>query len=119
MEGQMHALIIEPRGLISFLLEDELRELGFTSFDTAPTYDSAVEAARKKPPNLITASLHLAQGNGVDAVRAICSNQAIPTVFIVSDAEEAKPVVGDAPVVKKPISKARLHRAVQRAMQTG
>ncbi len=33
----MHALIIEPQPLIAMMLEEELRDLGLTSFDTAAT----------------------------------------------------------------------------------
>lgn len=113
----MHALIIEPLGLISLLLEEELRNLGFTSFDTASTQDAAVKAAQRNPPSLITTALRLAHGNGVDAVRAICSDGAIPTVFIVSSAAEAKAFVGDAPIVTKPISTTELRQAVRQAMK--
>lgn len=115
----MHALIIEPQVLVSMMLEEELRDLGFTSCDSAYTQESAIESAQRTAPDLIVASLRLSSGNGVDAVRTICADRAIPTVFIVSSAEEAQPLVGDAPVVTKPVSKTHLHRAVRKAMKMG
>ncbi|OBX18576.1 hypothetical protein A9995_11455 [Erythrobacter sp. QSSC1-22B] len=113
----MHALIIDPQVLISLMLQQELRDLGFTSFDTATTQSRAVEAARRKTPDLVTAGLRLVRGNGVDAVAAICKDQPIPTLFVVSNAEEAKSLVGDMPIITKPVLKSELHQAVQRTMQ--
>lgn len=113
----MHALIIEPQGLISLTIEDELRELGFSSFDSASTQDSAIKAAKVRPPDLITASLRLVRGDGVSAVKAIWTDQKVPTVFIVSDADEAKALIGETPVISKPITKSALRKAVHRVMK--
>ena len=68
----MHALIIEDQKLFAMLVEDELRELGYTSFDAADTEDAAIEAAGLRRPDLITADQRLASGLGVSASRAIC-----------------------------------------------
>lgn len=113
----MHALIIEPEVLISLMLQEELRDLGFTSFDTASTQGRAIKAAQRHRPNLITSGLRLVRGNGVDAVKVICADQPIPTVFVVSDTAEVQPLVGGAPIVVKPVSKTLLHRAVRKAME--
>lgn len=113
----MHALIIEPQVLVGMMLEEELRDLGFTSCDSAYTQESAIECAEQTAPDLIVASLRLASGNGIDAVRAICADRAIPTVFTVSNPEEAEPLVGNSSVITKPISKMKLRAAVQRAMK--
>lgn len=113
----MHALIIEPQGMISLTIEDELRELGFSSFDSASTQESAIKAAKRRPPDLITASLRLVRGDGVSAVKAIWTDQKVPTVFIVSNADEVKALVSDTPVVTKPITNSALRNAVHRAME--
>lgn len=115
----MHALIIEPQVLVSMMLEEELRDLGFTSFNAAYSQNRAIESAQRTSPDLIVASLRLSSGNGVDAVRAICADRAIPTVFTVSNPEEAQPLVGTSSVVIKPISKKELRAAVKRAMKMG
>lgn len=112
----MHALIIEPQGLINLTIEDELRELGFSSFDFAFTQDGAIEAAKQRRPDLMTSSLRLVQGDGASAVKAICADQPVPTVFIVSDADEAKPLIDNVPVITKPILRASFRSAVRQAM---
>jgi DNA-binding response OmpR family regulator len=81
----MHALIIEDEPLIARLLEGELRELGFTSFDVAATEDEAVRMAEHTTPNLITADENLTRGSGFSAVQQICAKQAIPVIFITGD----------------------------------
>ncbi|WP_057884194.1 response regulator [Tsuneonella troitsensis] len=112
----MHALIIEPQGLISVTIEDELRELGFSSFDSAFTQDSAIQAAERRRPDLITTSLRLVRGDGVSAVRAICAEEGVPTVLIVSDAVEAKNLIDGAPIVTKPMKRDSLRAAVYQAI---
>lgn len=112
----MHALIIEPQGMINLTIEDELRELGFSSFDTAFTQESAIDAAKRRRPDLITASLRLARGDGISAVKAIWADYRVPTVFIVTDADEAKSLIDDAPIITKPITKAAMRIAVHHAL---
>ena len=113
----MHALIIEVQPLISMMLEDELRQLGFTSFDTASTQEEAVDAAIRQCPDLITASVRLMDGCGIEAVRIICAQQSIPTVYIVSNPEETDEAIGGSTVILKPITKDELREAVQRTTQ--
>ena len=113
----MHALIIDAHPLISMMLEDELREMGFASCAVAATQDAAVAAAIRLQPDLITASVRLAEGCGVEAARIICAEKSIPTVFIVSNPAE----VGDASpksiVISKPIGKDALQEAVEQVTQ--
>ncbi|HEX8533819.1 MAG TPA: response regulator [Allosphingosinicella sp.] len=68
----MHALIIEDQFLIAALIEEELRELGYSSFDVVDRELSAVAAAERKCPDLITADERLTDGSGVEAVQKIC-----------------------------------------------
>ena len=78
----MHALIIEDESLIAMLIEDSLRDCGFTSFDVAKSKDEAVASAKRLCPNLITADVELNPGSGIDAVDEICSGPPIPVVFV-------------------------------------
>ena len=114
----MHALIIEAQALISMLLEEELRELGFTSFDTATTQDAAITAAKRRCPDLITACVHLTDGSGDEAVRIICEQQSIPTVYIVGNPDEIEAGSRDKIVVVKPFTREGVRTAVERATQT-
>jgi DNA-binding response OmpR family regulator len=69
----MHALIIEDQFLIAALVEEELREIGFTSFDIVDREDVAVAAAAVRCPDLITGDENLASGSGMAAVQRIWS----------------------------------------------
>ena len=113
----MHALIIEPQALIRMMLEDELGQLGFTSFDSTATKDDAVAAAQRQCPDLITASIRLMDGSGIEAVKVICSSQEIPTIYIVSNPEEAQETIGGSMVITKPVTKVDLQQAVERVTQ--
>jgi DNA-binding response OmpR family regulator len=113
----MHALIIEPHSLISMMLEDELRELGFTSFRTAVTQHEAVSAASAQRPDLITACSRLPDGSGSEAARIICADMPTPTVHVVSNPQAGEEVLPGSIVVAKPIDRRALQRAVLKAMR--
>lgn len=113
----MHVLIIEDQPLIAMMVEDELRELGFTSFEMVSTQESAIAAAKRRCPDLMTADDRLTTGSGIEAVRIICADHVIPTVYIVGNPHELREALPDAIVVGKPFGGADLRRAVQEAAQ--
>lgn len=112
----MHALVIEDQDLIASLIEDELRELGYTSFDVVAREKEAVRAAEERCPDLITADDRIADGSGVLAVQEICANQVIPVVFIVGNPHEVVPPVPFAAVIGKPFAISALHDAIDKAL---
>lgn len=57
----MHALIIEDELLTAQLIEDRLRDLGFTPFAFAVGEDEAVSAAHGRCPDLITSDVAMVQ----------------------------------------------------------
>jgi DNA-binding response OmpR family regulator len=61
----VHALIIEDQFLIASLIEDELRELDYISFDVVDREQEAVAAAERRCPDLITADDRLTNGSGI------------------------------------------------------
>lgn len=113
----MHALIIEPQALLQIMMKDDLMQLGFTSFDSAATMKGALAAAERRSPDLITASLRLMDGNGIDAVDVICSSQPIPTIYIVSNPQEAREELNDGVFIIKPMSKVALRKAIEQVME--
>jgi CheY-like chemotaxis protein len=117
MEDGMHALVIEPQALLQIMMEDELGELGFTSFDSAATMKGAIAAAERRTPNLITTSLRLIDGNGIDAVDVICSSEPVPTIYIVSNPQEAREELDGDVFIIKPVSKVALRKAVEQVME--
>lgn len=88
-DDTMHALIIEDSVLIAMMVEDHLRELGFTSIAIADRESTAIALASRQPPDFIAADDSLVEGSGIDAVREICSERTIPTVFMLGDPEKA------------------------------
>jgi CheY-like chemotaxis protein len=112
----MHALIIEDEPIIAMGIEEVLRDCGCTSFDFAGSFASAVAAAERRCPDLITADVRLAPGNGIDAVQAICCRTHIPVVFITGTGAEARARCPGYAVVDKPFAAAAVGVAVRAAI---
>jgi DNA-binding response OmpR family regulator len=105
----MHALIIEDEIMIAAAIEFVLRDCGFNSFDIASTSIQAIRAAAGRCPNLITADITLAEGDGIEAIRIICRKPTIPVIFITGhSAVDARAQVPDYPVLTKPFSEQTL-----------
>ena len=111
----MHALIIEQDAWIVFMIEDVLRELGYTSFAAASSREAAVAAASRHCPDLITSDIRLGGSSGVDAVRQICSDKPIPVVFVTATPWEIREMDDRAVIVPKPFGHAALKDGVTRA----
>lgn len=112
----MHALIIEDEALVACLIEDVLREYGFTSLDFAVSADEAVSVARDHKPDFITADMRLVAGTGVEAIEAICTLGDIPHIFVTASAPEVLRRFPAARIVRKPFGSADLRRAVDDMM---
>ena len=95
------------------MLEDELCALGFTSFDVAATQEGAIAAAEGRCPDLITADDRLTTGSGIDAVRIICAEQPVPTVYIVGNPHELRGRLPDTIVIGKPFRTNELLEAIR------
>ena len=105
----MHALIIEDEVMIAAAIEFVLRECGFDSFDIASSGLAAVVSARRRCPDLITADVTLAAGDGIEAIRLICRQPSIPVIFITGHAAaEVRRQVPNYPVLTKPFSEQTL-----------
>lgn len=114
----VHALIIEDEFLTAQLIEDQLRELGFTSFAFAMDEEEAIAAARERCPDLITSDVLLSRGCGIDAVLRICDQKPITVVYITGSEMMVRERCPSAVVVQKPFGSAALRDAVVRARQT-
>lgn len=108
----MHALIIEDEYLIAAAIEFVLRDCGFDSFDIAASSHSAIAAARIRRPDLVTADIHLQPGSGVDAVEAICTEAAVPIIYITVSARQVRESLREHAVLDKPFSQETLAYAV-------
>jgi CheY-like chemotaxis protein len=112
----MHALIIEQDIWVIVMIEDVLRSLGYTSFDTAASVEAATLCAELRCPDLVTSDLRLDTGTGVEAIRHICTATAIPAVFITSTPWEIESGQNVA-IVAKPFGAASLAKGVAEATQ--
>lgn len=112
----MHALIIEDESLIAMVIEDALRDLGFTTFDIAPSPDMAIEAAAERCPDLITSDVQLKPGCGISTVIKICANVAIPVIFITGNVADVNRRLPTCRALSKPFSTEQLSSAVSEAL---
>ena len=111
----MHALIIEPQVFTSLMIEDALRDAGYTSVAHATTEQEAIAAADREPPQLITAAVKLHVGSGVRAVQAIRTRHDAPVLFITQRVGDVPAEDPDLLVVKKPFRFADLPPAIEEA----
>ena len=108
----MHALIIEDEYMIATVIEFVLRECGFETFDIAASCEAAIEAAKKRRPDLITADMSLDSGTGIEAVDVISPQESIPVIFITGSAAQIRDRISRHAVLNKPFSEQTLTYAV-------
>ena len=113
----MHALIIEDESLIVMVIEEALRECGFTSFDVAVSEEEAVAAAANRCPDLMTVDVELRPGCGITAVQSICSDQPIPVLFITGTPAEVRIRMPGHALIEKPFSADQITAAIRLALQ--
>lgn len=109
----MHALIIEDESLIAMAIEDALRGCGFTTFDIAVSADEAAAAAASRCPDLITADVELRPGCGITAVQSICSERAVPVLFITGSPAQVRIRMPGHPLIEKPFQPDHLKEAIE------
>lgn len=115
----MRALIIEPQIFTSFMIEDALRDAGYTSIALATTEEEAVASAEAYPPDLVTSAVELDRGCGIHAVERIRSKREVPVLFITEHIRQVRAGDPEAPVVKKPFAAAHLPPAIAAAKAGG
>ncbi len=111
----LHALIIEQDTWIILMIEDVLRDLGYSSFAVASSLEAAVAAANLRCPDLITSDIRLGSGTGIEAVRQICSARPIPVVFVTATPWEVRQANANAVVVAKPFGEDALKEGISQA----
>lgn len=115
-DAMKHGLVIEDNHLIAMMIEEELAAHGYTSTEIATSHAQAVVMAAAHCPDLITVDDKLDSGTGVEAIREICQDQALPVVFISADPDEIKKLIPDAIIVPKPFSRPQLTAAIEAAV---
>jgi two-component system chemotaxis response regulator CheY len=111
----MRALVIEPQVFASFMIEDALRDAGYTEVTLARSEEEALASAERHPPDLVTSAVKLDPGSGLSAVEQICARQDTSVLFITERHEEVRRCAPEASVVKKPFLAADLPPAIEEA----
>ena len=111
------ALIIEDNLVIAFSLEAALRELGYSGCAIATSVEESITAARVQCPELIVADHRIVGGTGTEAVLEICSDKAIPVVFVSASGPEIQEVLPEALIVDKPFNLSVLEDAIAQAVE--
>jgi DNA-binding response OmpR family regulator len=113
----MHALIIEPQIFASFMIEDALKDAGYTSIALATTEEEAIAAAEAAPPDLVTAAVRLDRGNGIRAVEKIRAKYDAAVLFITQHLNEVRVAAPGLPAIRKPFVAADLPPAIAKAQR--
>lgn len=114
----MHALIIEDEPMIALIIEDYLRESGFSSVDIVSTERAAVEAVARCCPDLITSDVRLADGCGIAAVQSIRRDHDIPVLFITATPMEIGQRLPRTEILGKPFTQDELRAALMGACRS-
>jgi len=121
IERQTHAdvLIIEDEPIIAMDIESIVRDLGHNVTGVAVTRDEAIAQARKSPPGLVLADIQLADdSSGIDAVKDILAEFAVPVIFITAFPERL--LTGSRPeptfLITKPFQRATVKAAISQAL---
>lgn len=112
----MHALIIEDEAFIQLMIEECLRESGYTSFDLVASVGEAISAATYRHPDLITCDARLPDGTGMDAVAAICGVHRTPVLFVVGNEFDLGEVPPYAVVLTKPFTLKQFSMAISQTV---
>jgi DNA-binding response OmpR family regulator len=111
----MRALVVEPQAFTSFMIEDALKDAGFSSVSLATSEEEAVALAEADPPDLVAVAVELRSGNGIRAVEQIRSKADPSVLYITEQVAEVRRTDPDAVIVKKPFVASHLPPAIAEA----
>ena len=111
----MHIMIIEDDALLAVNLQILVEDLGAASSLIVSSEKDAEIQAKRYPPGVIIADLHLKDGLGVSAVQKIrAAVGPVPVVYVTADPEEAKRLDPTALILSKPFQEEDLIAAIAR-----
>lgn len=112
-----HVLVIEDDYFLAIDMRQALIALGFNGIDLSASVEQAKICAKRQCPNLIVADYRIVGGTGVEAVLAICSDIAIPVVFVTGNGAEVRQLMPTAIIVGKPWIARELEQAIKMAIE--
>ena len=112
-------LIIEDEPIIAMDIETIVRDLGHNVTGVAVTRDEAVSQALAHRPGLVLADIQLADdSSGIDAVKDILKQFAVPVIFITAFPERL--LTGERPeptfLITKPFQRSTVKAAIAQAL---
>lgn len=112
-------LIIEDEPIIAMDIEMIVRDMGHDVTGIAVTRDEAVQLAQAKRPGLVLADIQLADdSSGIDAVKDILAQFAVPVIFITAFPERL--LTGERPeptfLITKPFQHSTVKAAIAQAL---
>ena len=112
-------MIIEDEPIIAMDIETIVRDLGHEVTGIATTHDEALALFRETSPGLVLADIQLADASsGIDAVKHILAEQAVPVIFITAFPERL--LTGERPeptfLITKPFQTATVQAAIAQAL---
>ena len=112
-------LIIEDAPIIAMDIETIVRDLGHNVTGVAVTRDDALEKAMARRPGLVLADIQLADdSSGIDAVKDILKQFAVPVIFITAFPERL--LTGERPeptyLITKPYQRSTVKAAIAQAL---
>ena len=118
-QTRARVLVIEDEPIIAMDIRSIVTELGHECTGIASTRDMAVKMARETPPDLILSDIQLADGSsGIDAVRDILADHAMPVIFITAYPERF--LTGERPepafLITKPFKRSNVEAAISQAL---
>jgi CheY-like chemotaxis protein len=114
--GTKRILVVEDELMIRMLLEDMLRELGYTIVAEAAHIEAALEAANNADFDLAILDVNL-NGQPISPVADALAARGTPFVFATGYGERSLPeLYRDRPTLKKPFQMEGLQRLLQSAL---
>ena len=118
-QTRSRVLIIEDEPMIAMDIETIVRDLGHDVTGVAVTRDEAVALAMEQRPGLVLADIQLADdSSGIDAVKDILAEFAVPVIFITAFPERL--LTGERPeptfLITKPFQRSTVKAAIAQAL---
>lgn len=82
-------LVVEDEGIVSLDIENRLLRMGYGVTGIADSSDSALELARKDPPDLVLMDIHIhGDVDGIETAARMRSEVDVPVVFLTAYSDE-------------------------------
>ncbi len=112
-------MVIEDEPIIAMDIKSIVTEMGHDCTGIADTHKRAVALAQETPPDLILSDIQLADdSSGIDAVREILADHAVPVIFITAYPERF--LTGERPepafLLTKPFRRKAVEAAISQAL---